>query len=86
VIEHGDGLPDDRVLCEDCRRYRVFYCEALKTSALPDVPLRCMQFIPVERLRDSRPGSERWPTLKQDIEELREMDRAHHAALKSGTH
>lgn len=72
----NDGLPEDRVLCMHCRHYDSgsYRCRFYKRAELADVPLRCVGFFPLPHVADQRPGRERWPTLKQDIEELRALE------------
>lgn len=74
-----DGLPEDRVVCAECVHCDAgsYRCRRYNRSALLDLPLRCLGFMPVKRLADQRPGSERWPTLKRDIEEMRAAGQAY---------
>lgn len=71
-----DGLPEDRVTCLECRHCDAgsFWCRRFKRAEIPDLPRRCTAFIPLVHAIDQRPGTERWPTLKQDIEELRALE------------
>jgi hypothetical protein len=84
MIDHGDGLPDDRIVCTDCRHSdpEHYWCRSLRTSILPDVPLRCMSFEPLHFVADQRTGVQRWPTLQRDIAEVRAIDAKHIATLR----
>jgi hypothetical protein len=77
VIEHGDGLPDDRVTCLMCanlQQRRVSHCRRYRMDVQPEVPLRCLGFMPLPQAADQRTGSERWPTMLADIEEMRRLE------------
>lgn len=79
MIEHGDGLPDDRVLCERCtqRDPDANWCRARRFHVIRELPVRCVKFIPLRGSPDQRTGQERWPGLEKLIAEVREMDRLH---------
>lgn len=79
-----DGLPDDRIVCADCRHCDAgsYRCHHYRTSTLPDLPRRCMGFVPDPRLPDQRPGRARWPDLKQVIADIRALDEAHRHAVR----
>ena len=77
----ADGLPDDRVTCAHCRHFGGrFHCNAFETSTLPDLPRRCIKFVPLASLSDQRTGKARWPDLAKQIEELRALEATTRAA------
>lgn len=57
-----------------CRRYAM--------GVQVRVPLRCMGFDPLHGAADQRSGDERWPTMKQDVEECRRLE-AEYAASQA---
>ncbi|HUP07676.1 MAG TPA: hypothetical protein VMU47_11025 [Caldimonas sp.] len=73
-----DGLPEDRVTCRECRHYDAgsYRCNRYRVPELGDLPRRCLGFVPLPQDIDQRPGSERWPTLKQDIADIRAIEAA----------
>jgi len=73
------SFPDDRIVCTECTHCDAgsYRCRRFNTSTILDLPRRCTGFQPVKQLVDQRPGTERWPTLKREIEEVRAMDQAH---------
>jgi hypothetical protein len=84
TIRHQDGLPDDRVTCSECRHCDggSYFCRKYRMPTLAELPLRCMGFDPLPSAADQRNGSERWPTMKKDIEEARALEVR--APVKSG--
>lgn len=74
-----DGLPDDRITCATCTHVDAEsnYCKALQIRTVRNVPFRCLTYVPLFTEADHRTGSERWPTLKPTIEEVRKLDREH---------
>lgn len=76
-IDHGDGLPDDRVTCSTCTNYRApYHCTRLKQSVIPHLPLRCERYHPDRAQADSRDGRARWPGMREAITAARDLDDA----------
>lgn len=69
-----DGLPDDRVACDNCHNVRGHWCQARNIPAWLEEPLRCLEYRPTMADPDSRTGSARWPRLKAQIADARKAD------------
>ena len=76
TIRHDDGLPEDRVVCGECRHCDggSYFCRKYRMPTISELPLRCVGFDPLSSAVDQRNGSERWPTMKKDIEEMRALE------------
>lgn len=64
--KQAEPSESDRIVCSDCRNLnRQGRCSASKTPyvPLPDLPRRCLDFIPVARLQDRRNGKMLFPEL-----------------------
>lgn len=66
---------DDRIVCADCKQLgKQGRCGASRTTyvPLPDLPRRCLDFMPVARLQNQANGKVRWPELIIEIAAIRE--------------
>lgn len=78
MIDHEDGLPDDRVLCTSCahlQERRLAHCRLYRMDVQPTVPLRCVGFKALPQAADQRSGHERWPGIQKEIDEIRKLER-----------
>ena len=73
-----DGLPEDRVTCEQCLNgeARRSWCKAFKGTTIPTLMRRCVKFLPLRADPDQRTGEERWPGILAQIEEIRALEKA----------
>lgn len=73
----SDGLPDDRVTCRACTCMdRRNHCTVDSRRTMPDLPRRCIHFVPLPSVLDQRHGALRWPGLADEIAEVRRIDEA----------
>lgn len=70
-----DGLPDDRIVCRACRHMdRQGKCATFNAKTMPDLPRRCVHFVPISSVADRRTGAQRWPHIVEEIAEIRRLD------------
>lgn len=80
TIDEVDGLPEDRITCQQCRELtRGRHCRVFRSDMIIELRRRCVKFVPIATMEDRRTGAERWPDILKQIEEIRTLDAEYRA-------